>query len=203
MLDDVTQTGLIITRDDEPVVTVDDIEVAQFIYFMLTNKKIRRVIDTMTSKAVLILGPFTNKRKAVLNALREKLSTMDYLPIIFDFNKPTDRDLTETVKTLAGLSKFIIMDLSDPNSSPHEAVVTITDLKVPFLPILEVSQKEYAMFDDLRKKHPWVLQRVEYIDKNHLINNIEKLTKLAEEKYSEIQAEKNQKRLGAIHLDDL
>ncbi len=77
---------------------MDDIEVAQFIYFILTNKKIRRVIDTLTSKAVLILGRFTKKRKAILDALREKLSNMDYLPIIFDFDKPTDRDLTETVK---------------------------------------------------------------------------------------------------------
>lgn len=203
MLDNTTQSGLIITKEGDPVVTVDDIDVAQFIYFMLTNKKIRRVIDTMTSKAVLILGRFTEKRKAVLDALREKLSTMNYLPIIFDFDKPTDRDLTETVKTLAGLSKFIIMDLSDPSSSPHEAVVTISDFKVPFLPILEVGQKEYAMFDDLRKKHPWVLQGVIYNDQNHLINNIEKLTKLAEKKYIEIQAEKNQKRISATNLDNL
>jgi hypothetical protein len=203
ILDNTTQTGLIITKLGDPVVTVDDIEVAQFIYFMLTNKKIRRVIDTITSKAVLILGRFTKKRKAILDALREKLSTMDYLPIIFDFDKPTDRDLTETVKTLAGLSKFIIMDLSDPSSSPHEAAVTITNFKVPFLPILEAGQKEYAMFDDLRKKHPWVLQEVTYNDQKHLIENIEKLTKLAEKKYIEIQAEKNLKRLGPINLDDI
>ena len=95
------------------------------------------------------------------------------------------------------------MDLSDPSSSPHEAVVTIKDFKVPFLPILEVGQKEYAMFDDLREKHPWVLQEVTYNDQNHLVENIEKLTKLAEKKYIEIQAEKNQKRSGPINLDDI
>jgi hypothetical protein len=44
---------------------------------------------------------------------------------------------------------------------------------------------------------------VKYNDQNHLVNNIEKLTKLAEEKYTEIQVEKNQKRSGAAHLDDL
>ena len=36
---------------------------------MLHNQKIRDVIDTITSKAVLILGRFTDERKAVLDAL--------------------------------------------------------------------------------------------------------------------------------------
>ena len=53
------QHSLIITRPDEPTVTVDNIEVAQFVYLLLHNEKIRDVIDTITSKAVLILGRFT------------------------------------------------------------------------------------------------------------------------------------------------
>jgi len=39
----------------EPRITIDNIEVAQFIYLLLHNEKIRDVIDTITSKAVLIL----------------------------------------------------------------------------------------------------------------------------------------------------
>jgi hypothetical protein len=35
---------------------VGDIEVAQFIYLLLNNQKLRDVIETITSKAVLILG---------------------------------------------------------------------------------------------------------------------------------------------------
>jgi hypothetical protein len=50
----------------EPEITVDNIEVAQFIYLMLHNQKVREVIDTITSKVVLILGRFTDERKAVL-----------------------------------------------------------------------------------------------------------------------------------------
>jgi hypothetical protein len=59
-----TQTSgrnLIITATAEPDITVDNIEVAQFFYLMLNNKKIRDVIDTITSKVVLILGRFTAK----------------------------------------------------------------------------------------------------------------------------------------------
>ena len=50
------QHHLIITKEGEPVVTVDDLEVGQFIYLILNNTKIRSVINTITSKGVLILG---------------------------------------------------------------------------------------------------------------------------------------------------
>ena len=63
------QQGLIITRHDEPEVTVDDLEVAQFVYLLLHNEKIRSVIDTVGRKGVLLLGRFTEGRIAVLERL--------------------------------------------------------------------------------------------------------------------------------------
>ena len=84
-------------KTPEPVITVDDIEIAQFLYLMLNNKKIRRIIDTITSKVVLILGRFTPNRKSVLDAMREELRKFDFLPIVFDFDKPFNRDTLETV----------------------------------------------------------------------------------------------------------
>jgi hypothetical protein len=82
-LDGAKQENLIITRENEPEITVDNIEVAQFVYLMLNTQKVRDVIDTITSKAVLILGRFTDKRKAVLDALREELRKRNYLPMLF------------------------------------------------------------------------------------------------------------------------
>src|SRR5262245_14677554 len=60
------QQNLIITDHDEPVITVDNIKVAQFIYLLLTSKEIRDVIDTIGRKGVLLLGRFTGGRIAVL-----------------------------------------------------------------------------------------------------------------------------------------
>ena len=40
--------------------------------------------------------------------------------MMFDFERPTQRDFTETIKTLAGLSRFIIADITNPKSSPLE-----------------------------------------------------------------------------------
>ena len=54
-LDEVT---LIITPQNEPEVAVDSIEVAQFVYLLLHNQKIRDVIDTIGKKGVLLLGRF-------------------------------------------------------------------------------------------------------------------------------------------------
>jgi hypothetical protein len=155
------QQNLVITRSDEPEITVDNIEVAQFIYLMLHNDKIRDVIDTITSKAVLILGRFTDERKAVLDALREELRKRDYLPILFDFAVPATRDITETVSLLARMARFIIADLTDPSSIPKELEAIVPSLAVPVQPLLEGSSRPYAMFKDYWK-YEWVLPVYRY-----------------------------------------
>jgi uncharacterized protein YjbI with pentapeptide repeats len=155
-LESAEQENLVITPQGEPEITVDNIEVAQFIYLLLHNEKIRDVIDTVTSKAVLILGRFTGERKAVLDALREELRKRDYLPILFDFAVPGTRDITETVSLLARMARFIIADLTDPSSIPKELEAIVPHLAVPVQPLLEGVSRPYAMFKDYWK-YDWVL----------------------------------------------
>jgi uncharacterized protein YjbI with pentapeptide repeats len=170
--EDTKQQGLIITPKNEPEITTDDIEVAQFIYLLLNNKKIRDVIDTITSKAVLILGRFTQERKVVLDALRDELRKRNYLPILFDFDKPASKDLTGTVTTLANMARFIIADGTDPKSIPHEMATIVPSTLVPVQPILLADQREYAMFEDLRLRHHWVLPTHRYITQQQLIADL-------------------------------
>jgi hypothetical protein len=161
-LEEAKQQNLIITPENEPLITVDAIEVAQFIYLMLQNEKIRGVIKTITDKVVLILGRFTAERKTVLEAIREELRKRNYLPILFNFDKPTSRDLTAMVSTLAHLARFIIADLTDPNSIPHELATIVPTTPVPVQPILLSGSSEFPMFRDLRLRHPWVLTTYYY-----------------------------------------
>jgi uncharacterized protein YjbI with pentapeptide repeats len=157
------QSDLVITPDDEPTITVDNLEVAQFVYLLLNNEKIRNVIDTIGKKGVLILGRFTKERKAVLDAIRNKLRELGFVPMMFDFEKPTQRDFTETIKTLAGLSRFIIADITNPKSSPLELQATMPDYMIPFVPIIQEDEKPFAMFQDLKQKYgEWVLDPLEY-----------------------------------------
>jgi hypothetical protein len=165
------QDDLIITGEGETVITVDNIEVAQFIYLVLNNEKLRDVINTITSKSVLILGRFAiPERKEILDALRNKLREYNLLPIVFDFDRPIDKDFTETIKTLAGLSYFVIADVTNPKSSPLELQATVPDYQIPFVPIIQEGESPFAMMVDLQKKYNWVLDTLSY-------NSIETLIK--------------------------
>lgn len=167
------QKDLVISPEGEPTITVDDLEVAQFIYLLLDNEKIRRVIDTITSKVVLILGRFTPERKAVLDAIRDSLRRRNYLPILVDFDKPASRDLTETVSILAHMARFVIADITEPRSIPQELQRTIPDLpSVPVQPLLLASDYEYGMFEHF-KRYPWVLEAYRYTDVDELLACLE------------------------------
>lgn len=153
------------------IITLDDIEVAQYVHMLLNNQKIRQLVNVGSSKTVLILGRFSPpERKAVLDELRERLRQRDLVPMIFDFERPIDRDFTETVKTLASMSRFVISDLTLPKSNPLELQAAIPDFKVPVVPILDVSVDpfEFAMFRDLTI-YPWVLPLLEYQGRQDLM----------------------------------
>src|SRR4030095_2512079 len=166
----------------------DNLEVAQFVYLLLNNKKIRDVIDTITSKVVLILGRFTSERKAILDEIREKLRGLEDVPVIFDFDKPGSKDLTGTVETLARMARFIIADLTDPSSIPHELGTIVPFLRTtPVLPIKVVGSKGYSMFEDLRRSHKWVLDIHEYADGDSLISNLPKVIAPADKKAEELR----------------
>ena len=157
------QRNLIINPPGKSSITVDNIKVAQFIYLLLDNKEIRDVINTLTSKSVLILGRFAiPERKAILDALRNKLREYDLLPIVFDFDRPIDKDFTETIKTLAGISYFVIADVTNPKSSPLELQATVPDYQIPFVPIIQEGESPFAMMANLQTKYNWVLDTISY-----------------------------------------
>jgi uncharacterized protein YjbI with pentapeptide repeats len=173
-LEGAKQQNLVITPDNEPAITVDNIEVAQFIYLLLHNQKIRDVIDTVTSKAVLILGRFTDERKAVLDALREELRNRNLLPILFDFAIPASRDVTETIKTLASLARFVIADVTDATEvrvELHNIVPDFTSLPIQL--ILLRGHAEFVSLSHLTN-FPWVLPIFEYDDREHLLASLDK-----------------------------
>jgi hypothetical protein len=163
------QADLVVTPLTEPRVTADNLEIAQFIYLLLNNKNIRRVIDTITSKVVLILGRFTAERKVILDAIRDELRKRDYLPVMFDFDKPSTKTTLETVSTLSHMAKFVIADISDPKCVLQElqAIVPLNP-RLPIQPLLINSQEEPGMFDFFRA-FPWVLEPYVYENQDRLL----------------------------------
>jgi hypothetical protein len=189
-LNGTTQQNLIVTHHNEPEITVDDIEVAQFLHILLHNEKIRKVIDTIGKKGVLLLGRFTEGRIAILERLREKLRTLGFVPMVFNFDKPETKNFTETVRLLCALSHFVIADITNPRSTPLELQATVPDVMVPFVPILQDGEKPFAMFVDLQYQYDWVLEPViAYSSVDRLIEVLEdKVVRPAEAKFNELLA---------------
>jgi uncharacterized protein YjbI with pentapeptide repeats len=185
------QADLVISPYGQPTITVDNLRVAQFIYLLLDNGEIRDVIDTITSKVVLILGRFTPERKAVLDALREELRRRDYLPILFDFEESSSRDLTDTISTLAHMARFVIADITGAKSILQELERIVPGLpSVPVQSLIARSDYEVAMAEHFRR-YPWVLETYQYDSQDDLLSALgEKVISPAERKAKELTGKK-------------
>ena len=111
------------------------------------------MIDTITSKAVLILGRFTDERKAVLDAFREGLRKRNYLPILFDFEKPT-RDTRDGLAA-GPHGPLHRCRYHDASSVPQELGAIVPDLPVPVQPITRDSGGPWYV---RLPEHAWCLQ---------------------------------------------
>jgi len=100
-------------KEGKHPILVDDIEMAQFIHFMLDHKKMRSTLNVFGSKTVLLLGRFKEGGLERLYQIRDHLKKEhNLLPIIFDFEPMDQLDLLNTIITIGGLVKFIIADIS-------------------------------------------------------------------------------------------
>jgi len=166
-----SSADLVITREP-PSITVDNLKVAQFIYLLYRNPEIREVLDTVTQKVVLLLGRFTPERKAVLDGLRERLRDRDFVAVVFDFDVPEDRDITETVTLLARMARFVVADLTDPASIPQELQAIAPDVEVPIRLIIQEGEQPYSMSRDLMK-YQWVIPPFRYLDAEQLLAELD------------------------------
>ena len=121
---------------------------------------------------MLILGRFTDERKAVLEALRDELRKRDYLPILFDFDKPVSLTTDETITLLARMARFVIADISDAKSILQELRAIVPELpSVPVQPVIIASQEEPGMFD-FHRRFPSFLPVYRYDTPARLITNL-------------------------------
>ena len=75
--------------------------------------------------------------------------------------------------TLAGLSCFIIADITNPKSTPLELQATVPNYMIPFVPLLQQGEQPFSMFVDLKSKHNWVLDTLVYDTLSNLIKSLE------------------------------
>lgn len=141
----------------------------------LNDSEQAQVVSEIYRSRVLILGRFDAAHKPTLDALGAALEAhpRHYRKHLFDYEPPAGRSLTEWVRAHALMSRFVIADISDPSSVPHElASVVPTSPSVPIVPIIREGARDYSMFRDLRA-YPWVLPTVTYRNDDDLRARLE------------------------------
>jgi hypothetical protein len=115
--------------------------------------------------------------------------------MVFDFDKSEVKDFTETVRLLAGLSHFVIADITNPRAAPLELQAIVPDYMIPFVPILEQGEEPFSMFIDLWIKYrEWVFDPIHYPSVDRLIEVLDKeIICPAQARFPELLARKAEK----------
>jgi hypothetical protein len=140
---------------------------------------------------VLILGRFTGRRLEVLNGIKAHLEKHSnrYIPELFTFRKPEERDLVEAIIGFAALSRFIIADLSEPKSVQSELGAIVPNFQsVPVVPVINRTGREYATFSSIQRRENVVRPTVRYRDLTDLMKKLdEEVMPLAEKKLAQVR----------------
>ena len=164
------QLNLVVSPPDTPVITIDYLEIAQFIEIYLNSQRIRDVVDMNGQQIILILGHFFDERQTLLNDIQEALRDRAYLPLFFDGEMTDGFDLTETLFLLARLARFILIDLTDaPNISRYLEQVAPKLFTVPIQPLLSQAGRADSVIQVYQERFPWILPTYSYGTKYDLL----------------------------------
>jgi hypothetical protein len=102
------------------------------------------------------------------------LRSRNYVAVLFDFEKPHSKDITETLSLLAHMSHFMVADLTDAKSVPTELTHIVPVLpSVPVVPVLQGGEKPYPLFDDVIMSYSWVLEPFVFADLGELLSAVD------------------------------
>ena len=177
-------------------VEVDDIQLAQFHNIVDEWGAVGRLLAATTQRVVLILGRFRPRRKRVLQALADALRNRGKIAVIFDFPSPADREISDTVRFIAGMSQFIVVDMTDASSVPLELQATIPELMVPVLPIVQSGRPIFSMFSDLQRRYSWIQPPVSYDSAQQLVEHVDEAIILRARQAAE---EIRRRRAASVH----
>lgn len=97
------------------------------------------------------------------------------------------------MKTLAGMSKFVVAELSGP-SVPKELEAIVSNFEIPLVPLAREGTNIYSMFEDHLAKS-MVLVPVPYRDEEDLVGKVRTHVVAAAEKKAEEHRAQYEERL--------
>jgi hypothetical protein len=148
--------------EDGAVMTIDDLEMAQFIYLTQHSHILERC-----GRLVLIAGAF-RERMGLLATLKEALAASHYVPLSFDLAQSYG---IERLLTLTRLARFLLLDVTDLLFLPV-SVQRLIRQKVPIQPLIDVSEERTCRCREIAPS-PWVLPTYRYRGLAHLHDSVQ------------------------------
>jgi uncharacterized protein YjbI with pentapeptide repeats len=186
-LDGAKQSNLVLAFGNTYPISVDELEVAQFVSTLLESESIRKLIDLPFAGMVLILGCFAGEKRALLDAMRRELKSNGYSTVVIDFSNATLRQDTKTLLSLAGLVRFIIAEITE-SRGVLQALVSIVENPPP-VPIQLVHERGTSprRLNESMKRYPWVFKPRPYKDSGELVTLLrEEMIQVSEAKANEL-----------------
>lgn len=151
------------------------------------------IMSELSKHRVLILGRFKERRLKILEAIKQYLAEHpnQYIPELFTYDKPHNRDLVESIIGFAALSRFIIADISERSSIPSELEAIVPHfLSVPVVPIINKTGKPYATFEGIVRRENVIKPLLRYDNLEDLLQRLDKeVVSPAENKIQQLQNE--------------
>ncbi len=167
-MQDAKQTDLVITDNDEPTVTVDDLDMAQYVSLFLCKPNV------LTAKLVFITGHFSAERDDVVRIIKEALRAHGYVPLLLDQGHPsTTGDVSEMLTILAHLARFIIIDLTGAEGMPDALAALARRRPIPLQPLLDLRSSAHVQQSELAAAKNWILPIFAYEDPDSLRSSFE------------------------------
>jgi uncharacterized protein YjbI with pentapeptide repeats len=160
------QSNLVITPLGEPPIAVDDLEAAQFLYLLLSSRKIPQMLDSIQSRFVLIIGDFRSKQESVLGTIQECLQQEGYTSVVASLVPPVGRDLRERILRLSRFVRFVVADLTD--SKPTLQLLRESSSDLPHTLVQPLLQGSRPQTESLELGGESILESVIYLTPDDL-----------------------------------
>ncbi len=157
------QKDLFLTRTWEAPITLDNIQIAEFVNPILHKPGLRNATHAPVFNSILFLGRFSDfDRYLLLQGLKEQVRRIHLSPVVFNLDFAESSALYPKVKTLAGLTLFVIVDVSQCGSDLAQLDAVLPEHPTPVVPIYQKDDSAHAILDAMQTKYPWVMKAVPY-----------------------------------------
>jgi uncharacterized protein YjbI with pentapeptide repeats len=157
----------------QPPLLIEDFKLAPFIHELDRDEATGRLIETLATKLVLLLGRFKAGPKELLDRLFAAFRRRGYIPAIIDFKCAGSHSWDEVMLSVAMCAHFVVVDMTDAHAAFAEVPYILASRAVPIKPLIAIGAAEPSQFGGLRRRFAHLLPLFTYDSPESLIDNID------------------------------